>query len=258
MKKSKIILLIALVIIYAPLIFLMIYSFNSLDSMSTFGDFTLDHYRNLFSDSGIMRIIVNSILVALLSSVLATIMGTIGAVAIYQMEDEKNRYKLEQINNIMILAPDVVIGVAFLSLFTMFSIKLGLISVVISHAVFCTPIVVITLLPRLRQIEVSQIKAALDLGAKTSEIVSIVLLPNIESAMILSFFASIFYSFDDFGVTFFVTGNGFVTLPIEIYSQARRGINLELNALSTIMIVITVVAVFTFHFVSLKRGKNNA
>ncbi len=257
MKKSKIVILIAAVILYAPLIYLMIFSFNSSDSMSYFDSFTLEHYINLFNDSGLLTIVANSIVVGILSALLAVIFGTLGAIAIYQLKDPKKNSQLKQLNNIMILAPDVVIGVAFLSLFTMFGIKLGLVSVVLTHAVFCTPIVVITLLPRLKQIEVSQIKAALDLGAKAKDIVRIILLPNIEDAIILSFFTSIFYSFDDFGVTFFVTGNGFVTLPIEIYSQARRGINLELNALSTIMFMVIIIGVIG-HQIYLKRGGRNA
>lgn len=256
MKKSKIVLILAIVILYAPLAYLMLFSFNSADSMSYFESFTLEHYVNLFSDSGILTIVANSVVVGILSAILAVIFGTLGAVAIYQVKNPK-KAQLNQLNNIMILAPDVVIGVAFLTLFTMFGIKLGLVSVVLTHAVFTTPIVVITLLPRLEQIEISQIKAALDLGAKAKDIVKIILLPNIEDAMILSFFTSIFYSFDDFGVTFFVTGNGFVTLPIEIYSQARRGINLELNALSTIMFAIIIIAVIG-HQLYMKRGGRNA
>ncbi len=257
MKKSKIILILAIVILYAPLAYLMLFSFNSADSMSYFESFTLEHYVNLFSDSGILTIVANSVVVGILSAILAVIFGTLGAVAIYQVKNPNKKAQLNQLNNIMILAPDVVIGVAFLTLFTMFGIKLGLVSVVLTHAVFTTPIVVITLLPRLEQIEISQIKAALDLGAKAKDIVKIILLPNIEDAMILSFFTSIFYSFDDFGVTFFVTGNGFVTLPIEIYSQARRGINLELNALSTIMFAIIIIAVIG-HQLYMKRGGRNA
>lgn len=255
--KSKITLSLAFVFLYAPLVYLMVFSFNSADSMSSFELFTLDHYANLFSNTGLLQIVANSIVVGILSAILAVIFGTLGAVAIYQLKDPKKNYQLRQLNNIMILAPDVVIGVAFLSLFTMFGIKLGLISVVLTHAVFCTPIIVIMLLPRLEQIEVSQIKAALDLGAKAKDIVRIILIPNIEDAMIISFFTSIFYSFDDFGVTFFVTGNGFVTLPIEIYSQARRGINLELNALSTIMFLIILFAVIV-HQIWISRGGRNA
>lgn len=257
MKKSKIVIMIALIVLYAPLFYLMIFSFNSSDSMSHFDSVTLDHYINLFNDSGLLTIVANSIVVGILSAILAVIFGTLGAVAIYQLKNPKKNAQLRQLNNIMILAPDVVIGVAFLTLFTMFGIKLGLVSVVLTHAVFTTPIVVITLLPRLEQIEISQIKAALDLGAKAKDIVKIILLPNIEDAIILSFFTSIFYSFDDFGVTFFVTGNGFVTLPIEIYSQARRGINLELNALSTIMFGVILLAVIG-HQIYLKRGGRNA
>lgn len=257
MKKSKIVLILAAIILYSPLVYLMLFSFNDSNSMTHFTGITLEHYYNLFTNSGLLNIVANSVVVGIFSAILAVIFGTLGAIAIYQLKDKKKNYQLRQLNNIMILAPDVVIGVAFLSLFTMLGIKLGLISVVLTHAAFCTPIVVITLLPRLEQIEISQLKAALDLGAKPKDLAKIILIPNIEDAMIISFFTSIFYSFDDFGVTFFVTGNGFVTLPIEIYSQARRGISLELNALSTIMFLIIIIAVVA-HQVYMKRGGPNA
>lgn len=255
--KSKIILILACVILYAPLAFLGIFSFNAGDNMSSFTGFTIEHYTNLFSDLNLLSVLGNSIVVGIFSAIIAVIIGTVGAVAIYQTKDQQRKNQLSQINNIMILAPDVVIGVAFLTLFSVLGIKLGFFSVTLTHAIFTTPIVVITLLPRLEQIELSQIKAALDLGSRPRDIYKVILLPNIEDAMIMSFFTSIFYSFDDFGVTFFVTGNGFVTLPIEIYSQARHGINLELNALSTIMMVIIVGVIVVYHVIQ-KRGGNNA
>lgn len=255
--KSKIIIILACIILYSPLAFLGIFSFNSGDTMSSFESFTFDHYLNLFSDLNLLTVVANSVVVGIFSAIIAVVIGTAGAVAIYQAGDEKRKTKLSQINNIMILAPDVVIGVAFLTLFSVLGLKLGFLSVTLTHAIFTAPIVVITLLPRLEQIELSQIKAALDLGSKPKDIVKVILLPNIEDAMIMSFFTSIFYSFDDFGVTFFVTGNGFVTLPIEIYSQARHGINLELNALSTIMMLIIFIGVIIVHQVQ-KRGRINA
>lgn len=257
MSKSKIFLILALILMYIPLFFLIVFSFNSGSTMNTFEGFTLANYTSLFANGDVLKIIGNSVIVAILSSMLATVIGSIGAIAIYQTTNPKKKKNYMQLNNIMILAPDVVIGVAFLSLFTMFSIKLGLFTVTLTHAIFGTPIIVITLLPRLEQIEVSQIKAALDLGAKSKDIARLILLPNIEDALITCFFISIFYSFDDFGVTFFVTGNGFVTLPIEIYSQARRGVSLELNALSTIMIFVIFVGVIIYYMYD-KRGERNA
>lgn len=254
MKKSKIVLIIAALLLYFPIFFLVIYSFNSGNSMSNFQGVTLEHYLNLFKDSDLLRIVGNSVVVAIFSSLLSIFFGTIGAISIYQIKSDKKKNILLELNNVMILAPDVVIGVAFLSLFTILGIKLGLVSVVLTHAAFCTPLVVITLLPRLKQIENSQIKAALDLGAKPKDIIRIILLPNIADAIIISFFMSIFYSFDDFGVTFFVTGNGFVTLPIEIYTEARRGINLELNALATLMFAFVICCVIVYHYIEKRKN----
>ncbi len=252
-KKNMLILI--LFFFYLPILYLMIFSFNDSQSMATFTGFTTEHYYNLFTNSNLIKIVINSLIVGLLASILATTLGCIGALAIYNFKNTKKGSSLSELNKIMILAPDVVIGVAFLMIFTFFNVKLGVTSVVITHAVFCTPLVVIILLPRLEQIETAQIKAALDLGGTSFDIVKKILIPNIESAVILSFFTSIFYSFDDFGITFFVTGNGFVTLPIEIYAQARRGINLELNALSTIMFLIILIVVIGYSIISARRIK---
>ncbi len=251
MKRSTLILTIGLVIVYFPLIYMGVFSFNESPSMTEFNRFSMQNYVNLSHNLTLLLVLVNSIIVAIFASTIAVIIGTCGAIAIYQQTNKKKNMRIRQLNNVMILAPDVVIGVSYLALFSLIGIKLGVITVIITHAVFCVPIVIITVLPRLYQIEDGQIKAALDLGARVKDLIRLILLPNIEDALIVSFFISLFYSFDDFGVTFFITGNGFVTLPIEIYSQARRGISMELYALSTIMFIVITLAVvlnYSFHY----------
>ncbi len=147
MTKSKLLIYFILIIIYIPLLFLIVFSFNDANTMSSFEGFTLAHYVDLTADTTILRVLINSLIVGIIASMIATIVGTIGAITIYQTKNKRKEIQLKQLNNIMILAPDVVIGVAFLSLFTIVGFKLGLFSVIITHAVFCVPIVVISVLP---------------------------------------------------------------------------------------------------------------
>ena len=155
----------------------------------------------------------------------------------------------------MIVSPDVIIGASFLILFTMLGVKLGYTSVLLSHVAFSVPIVVIMVLPKLQEMSPSLIDAALDLGANKWDILSKVVIPFITPGIFAGFFMALTYSLDDFAVTFFVTGNGFSTLSVEIYSLARRGISLEINALSTLLFLFTVVLVIGYYFINRRNGR---
>ena len=131
----------------------------------------------------------------------------------------------------LIVSPDVVIGASFLILFTMIGVKLGFTSVLISHVAFSIPIVVLMVLPKLLEMNPNLIDAAQDLGASKREVLTRVIIPYIQPGIFAGFFMAFTYSLDDFAVTFFVTGNGFSTLSVEIYSMARAGISLTINAI---------------------------
>ena len=200
--------------------------------MSNFEEFTWEHYAAVFEDKRLIIILLNTIIIALLSALLSTTIGVIGAMAIYFMRNKKMRNAVLSLNNILIVSPDVIIGASFLILFTMIGVKLGFTSVLISHIAFSIPIVVIMVLPKLAEMSTSLIDAALDLGASRKDIMTRVILPFIKPGIFAGFFLALTYSLDDFAVTFFVTGNGFSTLSVEIYSMARTGISLTINALS--------------------------
>ena len=136
----------------------------------------------------------------------------------------------------------------------MIGVKLGFASVLISHIAFSIPIVVLMVLPKLQEMNSSLIDAAADLGATKRDILTRVIIPFIKPGIFAGFFMALTYSLDDFAVTFFVTGNGFTTLSVEIYSMARAGITLTINALSGIIFVVTVLLVIGYYFVS-QRGK---
>ena len=153
-------------------------------------------------------------------------------------------------NNILLVSPDVIIGSSFLLLFTLVGYQLGFMSVLLSHIAFSIPIVVLMVLPSLEEMNSSMIKAAQDLGANWWQILTHVILPNIVPGILAGFFMAFTYSLDDFAVTFFVTGNGFTTLSVEIYSRARQGISLEINALSALLFIGALLLVLGYYYIS--------
>jgi len=256
MKKSKlssIYLFIIFAVLYAPIFYLIFYSFNSGGTMYHFEGFTLEWYKELFGDTRLLIIVLNTIIVALLSAAISTILGIAGALAIYYSRKRRVQNTLLSLNNVLIVSPDVIIGASFLILFTMIGIKLGFVSVLLAHIAFSVPIVVIMVLPKLEEMSTTMIYAALDLGASRWDVLTKVILPYITPGIFAGFFMALTYSLDDFAVTFFVTGNGFSTLSVEIYSLARRGVSLNINALSALLFLFTMLLVVGYYFI-IKRN----
>ena len=187
---------------------------------------------------------------ALLSSVIATLIGTFGALGVYNTKRRGTKNLLLSLNNVLMVSPDVIIGASFLIFFTMIGMSLGFGSVVLSHIAFSIPIVVLMVLPRLNEMNPALIDAARDLGASNYQVLSRVVLPYAWPGILAGFFMAITYSLDDFAVTFFVTGNGFSTLSVEIYSRARQGIDLSINALSALMFLLSLLLVTIYYFIS--------
>lgn len=248
-KWSSLYLLIIFVILYIPIGYLIYYSFNAGGTMNGFTGFTLEHYQAVFEDTRLIRIALDTLRVALLSSLLATIIGTLGAIGIYYVRKRKLKSTLLALNNILMVSPDVIIGASFLILFTFMGFRLGFYSVLLAHIAFSIPIVVLMVLPKLQEMNDSMIIAARDLGANSMQVMSKIILPSITPGILSGFFMAFTYSLDDFAVTFFVTGNGFSTLSVEIYSRARQGVSLEINALSTLLFLFALVLVIGYYFI---------
>lgn len=242
-------------LLYAPILYLMYYSFNSAGNMHEFEGFTWEWYAEVFQDTRLIIIVINTLVIALLSSTIATMIGIIGALAIDRLRRRRLKDTVLSLNNVLIVSPDVIIGASFLILFTMIGIKLGFASVLISHIAFSIPITVLMILPRLQEMSPSLIDAARDLGASRRDVLSKVILPFIKPGIFAGFFMAFTYSLDDFAVTFFVTGNGYSTLSVEIYSRARQGVALSINALSTLIFLFTVMLVVGYYMIN-RRATN--
>lgn len=258
-KWNNFYLIFVFVVLYAPIFYLIFYSFNEGGTMNNFTGFTWEHYQAVFEDTRLIGIVLNTLLVALLSALIATVVGTFGAIYIYYTRKMKTRRVLLSLNNILMVSPDVIIGASLLILFTLIGFSLGFASVLLAHVAFSIPIVVLMVLPRLYEMKDSMISAAQDLGANSWQVISRILLPSITPGILSGFFMAFTYSLDDFVVTFFVTGNGFSTLAVEIYSRARRGVSLEINALSALMFLFTLVLILGYNAIQIygqrKRDK---
>lgn len=247
---SHVYLVLMFALLYLPIIYLIAYSFNAGGTMNEFTGFTLDYYASVFQDTRLLTFILNTFILALLSALAATVIGTLGAVMIYYMRNRRLRAGMLNLNNMLLVTPDVMIGASFLLLFTIIiPVPLGFFSVLLAHIAFNIPIVVLMVLPRLYEMNDTMITAAQDLGANHHQILGRIVLPSISSGIFAGFFMAFTYSLDDFAVTFFVTGNGFSTLAVEIYSRARQGISLEVNAISALMFLLSLALVIGYYFI---------
>lgn len=245
------------ILLYIPIFYLIVYSFNKGGDMNGFSGLTLEHYKTMFDDSRLMAILLQTFVLAFTSALLATIIGTFGAIFIHQSK-KKYQNAILSANNVLMVSPDVMIGASFLILFTSLKFQLGILSVLMSHIAFSIPIVVLMVLPRLKEMNQDMINAAYDLGANHFQMLKEVMLPYLTPGIIAGYFMAFTYSLDDFAVTFFLTGNGFTTLSVEIYSRARRGISLDINALSTIVFLVSILLVIGYYYISQDKEEKHA
>ena len=222
MKKfANLYLALVFVILYLPIFYLIAYSFNSGGDMNSFTGFTLDNYQSMFSDSRLMLILAQTFFLAFLSALLATIIGTFGSIFIYESK-QKQQTGILSLNNVLMVAPDLMV------------------------------------LPRLKEMNRDMVNAAYDLGATQWQMLREVMLPYLTPGIIAGYFMAFTYSLDDFAVTFFVTGNGFSTLAVEIYSRARKGISLEINALSTVVFLFSILLVIGYYAITKEKEEQDA
>lgn len=229
--------------LYVPIFVLILYSFNESKYSVAWKGFSLKWYEKLFQNSSLVDAAINSVSIAFLSATLATILGTIGAVAIYRYHFKGKKF-LKSMVYILILSPEIVMGIALLILFVLIGLKLGFFSLLIAHVTFCLPFVIVTVLSRLSGFDRSIIEAAKDLGASGFYTFSHIILPSIAPAVIAGFLLSFTLSLDDVIISFFVSGVEFEILPVKIFSMVRLGVKPEINALCAIMFIVTIVIVW--------------
>jgi spermidine/putrescine transport system permease protein len=236
---KKIYLWLIFLFLYAPILVLILFSFNASKSRGSWEGFSLKWYIALFQDSQIMNAMFNTVIIAVVAALLAAIVGTIAAIGIYNLRGWQKNLMIN-VTYLPILNPDIVTGISMMLLFIAISIPRGLFSMIIAHITFGLPYVIISVLPKLGQMDPQIYDAALDLGASPGEAYTKVILPQILPGIFTGFLLAFTMSVDDFVVSFFVTGNGVSNLAISIYSMARRGVNPKINAVLTLLFAVVV------------------
>ncbi len=242
--------------LYLPLIYLIAYSFND-GKTSVWKGFTLRWYVALFQDAQIMQSLYNTLVVAVLASLVATVLGTLAAIGIFNFRGGF-RTVVQNVSNIPIINPEIVTGVSLMLLFTMagtlLNFEMGFVTVLLAHIGFCTPYVILNVSPRLRRMDISIYEAALDLGCSPLKAFFKVVLPEIMPGIFSGMLISFTYSLDDFVITYFTRGSKFQTLPIQIYTMTHQRINPKANALSALLFVTILVILI---LINLKGNKDS-
>ena len=249
-------LIIIFAFLYTPIITLMIFSFNNSKSMAHWNGFTLKWYEKLFHNDGLMEALYYTLLIAVLASVIATIIGTITAIGIHNMKKGSFKKLLLNVNYLPILNPDIVTGISLMCLFLFVGLDFGFLTMLLAHITFNIPYVILSVLPKLRQLPANTTEAALDLGATPFYALRKIILPQIAPGIFSGLLMAFTMSIDDFAISFFTTGPGVTNLSIEIYSMARRGIKPDINALSTIMFLTVLILLLIVNRKSLSRGED--
>lgn len=247
---KRIYLALAFIFLYAPIVVLIVFSFNDSRMRGNFSGFSLRWYYQLFNDRTILAAFYNTIIVAVVSTAISTVIGTFAAIGIHNLRGIRKNVMLN-LNYLPVLNPDIVTAVLLMALFQFLRIKFGMGTLIISHIVFSIPYVVLAILPKMRQLDPNTIDAALDLGASPFTAITKVVIPQITPGIVTGALIAFTMSIDDFAISFFNTGQGVSNLSISIFSMTKRGINPSINALSTIMFAVLLVLLLIIN----KRSK---
>ena len=248
---SQLYLWLLLLVLYAPIALIAVFSFTKSKILGNWTGFSMDLYVNLFTgkaDAGLNSAIWYTVIIALIAAVVSTILGTLAAIGIYNMR-ARSRKAVSLLNSVPMINPDIITGISLFLLFVALGMSQGLATVCIAHVVFCTPYVVLSVLPRLSRMNPNTYEAALDLGATPAQALRMVMLPELWPGMLSGFILALTLSVDDFGVTFFTKGSGGLeTLSTFIYSDARKGgLTPELRPLFTIILLVMLIALIVIN-----------
>lgn len=227
---------------YTPIAVLMVYSFNNSSYSLMWHGFTTNWYHTLFNDSSLWIAALHSLIVGIIAATFATIIGTLAAVSLYRYRF-MGKSLLNGMVFILIVTPDIVMGISLLLLFSILHVQLGFWSLVLAHITFCIPFVVVTVYSRISDMDKNIFEAAKDLGAHEFTIFTKITVPLLLPAIISGILLCFTLSFDDVMISYFVSGPGFEILPLKIYSMARLGVKPELNALCSVIFLLTLLLV---------------
>jgi len=250
-----------LLVLYAPILFIAVFSFTKAKSLGNWTGFTFDLYTSLFtganpSSASLLEALKSTVIIALIASAVSMVLGTLAAIGIYNLSGRK-KATINFLNNIPLLNPDIITGVSLFLLFVFLHVTKGYATVILAHITFCTPYVVLNVMPKLTQMNPNIYEAALDLGATPMQALWKVLIPELRPGMISGFIIAFTMSLDDFAVTYFTAGSaGLETLSTFIYADARKGgLTPELKPLMTIIFLLLLIVLLAINIRSFKKSK---
>ena len=260
-KLGKLYLALVIFFLYVPIFVLIVFSFNETKSRSVFSGFTLDWYQKLFHNRIIMTSLRNTIIIAVIASIVSTILGTLAAIGINSMKKVPKAVVMN-VTNMPIINPEIITGVSLMLLFVFFAARMnlefGFVTLVIAHITFDVPYVILNIMPKFKQMDPHLFEAAQDLGCSPFQAFRKVVLPEIMPGVVSGFLMAFTYSLDDFIISYFTSGSTSQTLPITIYSMTRRKISPEINALSTLIFIVVVVILVGKNVIENRAAKKAA
>lgn len=258
MKKEKrvfgkILMALLMIFFYAPILYTIVFSFNKSKSLTNFSGFSLQWYEKMFSDRTMMEAIVYTIIIAVLATIISTVVGTITAIGLSKSK-KVIRNVVSQVNELPVMNPDIVTAIGLLMFFSALHVSKGFVTLLLAHVMFCIPYVILSITPKLRSLNPNLAEAAMDLGATPWQALTKVIVPQIMPGIVSGALIAFTMSFDDFVISYFVTGNGVSNISILVYTMSKR-VNPSINAVSTLIIVILATGLLVWNSVSSAKGK---
>ena len=258
---SKIYIGLIMFFLYAPILVMVVFSFNSSNSTAVMEGFSLKWYAELLGNDTVLNALMNTLILAFSSAIIATVLGSVAAVGIFSYRKKWTKTAVMTVTNIPMMNPDIVTGISMMLLFVFFGRFLALrnslsfITLLIAHITFNLPYVILSVMPKLSQMDSHLSEAALDLGCTPIKAFFRVTLPSIASGILTGFIMAFTLSLDDFVISYFTTGPDFQTLPLLIYSMTKRRVTPDMYALSTLMFVAVLILLILFNLASSRADK---
>lgn len=250
---SKIFMILMMIFFYAPIVYIIVFSFNSSRSLTHLDGFSLRWYEKMFNDKTMMESVFYTIVIAVLSTAISTVVGTITSIGLSKSKPVLKK-TVEQINNFPVMNPEIVTAIGLLMFFSALSVNKGFVTLLLAHVMFCTPYVMLSVTPKLRSLDPNLADAAMDLGATPWQALVKVIVPQVMPGIISGALIAFTMSFDDFVISYFVTGNGVSNISILVYTMSKR-VNPSINALSTLVIFIITVVLIIVNIIPVLRDR---
>lgn len=252
---GKILMILMLIFFYLPILYMIVFSFNDGKSLTSFTGFSLRWYQHMLKSQDMMEALYTTFSVALLATAISTIVGTIAAIGLSKSK-KVVRNIMEQVNNLPMMNPEIVTAIGFMLLFITFKVEKGYMTMLLAHIAFCIPYVMLSVMPKIKQLDPNLADAAMDLGATPWQALIKVIVPQITPGIISGALIAFTMSVDDFIISYFVSGGGVKNLSIIVYTMSKR-VNPSINAISTLMVVIITVVLLIINLAPVFAAKRN-